>query len=147
MLATDRGTPPLTNMAVISINVTDINDNPPRFSQAAYTIHVSESVREGTKIIEVWCSCCSSSSCSALSHSWCVAPLWQRRKSFSHFSLKKDITFCPLRPSCLCPSCFCPSCYNLCCYCFCCYCLFVAGPFSIIVHVTSLFVTVCLLLF
>ncbi|XP_059170799.1 protocadherin Fat 1-like isoform X3 [Physella acuta] len=53
VLATDRGTPPLTNTAIISINITDINDNPPRFSQDAYTIHVLENVKPGSQIFKV----------------------------------------------------------------------------------------------
>lgn len=53
VLAADHGVPPLTNMAIISINVTDMNDNAPRFSQDSYTVHVSESVEEGTEIFKV----------------------------------------------------------------------------------------------
>ncbi|CAL1526834.1 unnamed protein product [Lymnaea stagnalis] len=53
VLATDRGTPPLTNTAIVIINITDINDNPPRFSQDAYTVHVLESVAAGTEIFKV----------------------------------------------------------------------------------------------
>lgn len=53
VLATDRGSPPLSNTAVISINITDINDNSPRFSQDAYSVHVNENVVEGTEIFKV----------------------------------------------------------------------------------------------
>uniref|UniRef100_A0A2C9M9H4 Uncharacterized protein n=1 Tax=Biomphalaria glabrata TaxID=6526 RepID=A0A2C9M9H4_BIOGL len=53
VIATDRGTPPLTNTAIVVINITDINDNAPRFSQDAYSVHVLESVAPGTEIFKV----------------------------------------------------------------------------------------------
>ncbi|XP_049721123.1 protocadherin Fat 1 isoform X2 [Elephas maximus indicus] len=40
--ATDGGTPPLSDVATVNINVTDVNDNTPVFSQNTYTAVVSE---------------------------------------------------------------------------------------------------------
>ena len=42
MEATDGGSPSLSDVATVSINVTDINDNAPVFSQDTYTAVVSE---------------------------------------------------------------------------------------------------------
>ena len=53
VLATDQGSPPLTASTVLSVNVTDVNDNAPRFSQDAYTLHVSEAARVGAEIFKV----------------------------------------------------------------------------------------------
>ena len=40
--ATDGGTPSLSDVATVNINVTDINDNTPVFSQDTYTAVISE---------------------------------------------------------------------------------------------------------
>uniref|UniRef100_A0A8C5K818 FAT atypical cadherin 1 n=1 Tax=Jaculus jaculus TaxID=51337 RepID=A0A8C5K818_JACJA len=40
--ATDGGTPSLSDVATVNVNVTDINDNTPEFSQDTYTAVVSE---------------------------------------------------------------------------------------------------------
>ncbi|KAM4836847.1 protocadherin Fat 1 isoform 5-T5 [Thomomys bottae] len=40
--ATDGGTPSLSDLATVNINVTDINDNTPEFSQDTYTTVISE---------------------------------------------------------------------------------------------------------
>lgn len=40
--ATDGGTPSLSDVATVNINVTDINDNTPVFSQSTYMAVVSE---------------------------------------------------------------------------------------------------------
>lgn len=53
ILARDQGSPPLSNTAIISINITDVNDNPPRFGQDAYTASVSELAAEGTEVFKV----------------------------------------------------------------------------------------------
>ncbi|GFN75010.1 fat cadherin [Plakobranchus ocellatus] len=53
VLATDQGSPPLTASTVLSVNITDVNDNSPRFSQGSYTQHVSEAATVGTEIFRV----------------------------------------------------------------------------------------------
>lgn len=40
--ATDGGTPSLSDVATVNVNVTDINDNTPVFSQDTYTAVISE---------------------------------------------------------------------------------------------------------
>lgn len=40
--ATDGGTPSLSDVATVNINITDINDNTPVFSQDTYTTVISE---------------------------------------------------------------------------------------------------------
>ncbi|KAM5255823.1 protocadherin-23 [Ctenodactylus gundi] len=53
ILASDRGFPPLSSTAVISIQVIDVNDNPPRFSSLKYHAHVKESTPLGSHITVV----------------------------------------------------------------------------------------------
>ncbi|KAG8592191.1 hypothetical protein GDO81_000433 [Engystomops pustulosus] len=51
--ATDGGTPPLSDVATISINITDINDNSPVFSQSSYTAVVGEDAISGQPVLMV----------------------------------------------------------------------------------------------
>lgn len=51
--ATDGETPPLSDRAIVSINVTDINDNSPVFSQSVYAAVVSEDIEPGTAVLMV----------------------------------------------------------------------------------------------
>uniref|UniRef100_A0A8C5Y9H6 Protocadherin gamma subfamily A, 9 n=1 Tax=Microcebus murinus TaxID=30608 RepID=A0A8C5Y9H6_MICMU len=51
--ATDRGTPPLSTEIHITLQVTDINDNPPAFSQASYSVYLPENNPRGTSIFSV----------------------------------------------------------------------------------------------
>lgn len=47
VVASDSGTPPLSSSAMINIDISDVNDNPPLFSQANYSliIQVSACIR------------------------------------------------------------------------------------------------------
>lgn len=51
--ATDGGSPPLSDMATVNINLTDVNDNRPAFSQDVYTAVVSEDTELGKTVITV----------------------------------------------------------------------------------------------
>lgn len=51
--ATDGETPSLSDRAIVSINVTDINDNSPVFSQSVYTAVVSEDIEPGKAVLTV----------------------------------------------------------------------------------------------
>lgn len=51
--ATDGGSPPLSDMATVNINLTDVNDNRPVFSQDVYTAVVSEDAELGKTVITV----------------------------------------------------------------------------------------------
>ncbi|XP_068176860.1 protocadherin Fat 1a isoform X1 [Antennarius striatus] len=51
--ATDGGSPPLSDMATVNINLTDVNDNKPAFSQDVYTTVVSEDTELGKTVITV----------------------------------------------------------------------------------------------
>ncbi|KAA8594619.1 hypothetical protein FQN60_011754 [Etheostoma spectabile] len=49
--ATDGGSPPLSDMATVNINLTDVNDNRPVFSQDIYTAVVSEDTELGKTVM------------------------------------------------------------------------------------------------
>ncbi|XP_068607158.1 protocadherin-23 [Brachionichthys hirsutus] len=49
----DRGTPPLNSSAVVTVTVTDCNDNAPVFSSSEYHAQVSESSQVGTSLVQV----------------------------------------------------------------------------------------------
>uniref|UniRef100_A0A8P0PSP1 Protocadherin Fat 3 n=1 Tax=Canis lupus familiaris TaxID=9615 RepID=A0A8P0PSP1_CANLF len=49
--AKDGGTPALSAVATVSINLTDVNDNPPRFSQDVYSAVISEDALVGDSVI------------------------------------------------------------------------------------------------
>ncbi|XP_058141949.1 protocadherin gamma-A7 isoform X1 [Dasypus novemcinctus] len=51
--ATDGGTPPLSSETHISIQVADINDNPPAFHQASYLVYLPENNPRGASIFSV----------------------------------------------------------------------------------------------
>lgn len=51
--ATDGGTPSLSDVVTVNINVTDINDNSPVFSQDTYTAVVSEDAMLEQSVITV----------------------------------------------------------------------------------------------
>uniref|UniRef100_A0AAQ5YM98 FAT atypical cadherin 1a n=1 Tax=Amphiprion ocellaris TaxID=80972 RepID=A0AAQ5YM98_AMPOC len=51
--ATDGGSPPLSDMATVNINLTDVNDNRPVFSQDIYTTVISEDTELGKTVMAV----------------------------------------------------------------------------------------------
>ncbi|XP_063353896.1 protocadherin alpha-8-like isoform X16 [Pelmatolapia mariae] len=51
LIAIDGGTPPKSGSMTIKVNVLDINDNPPVFSQMLYKVSIHENVNIGTSII------------------------------------------------------------------------------------------------
>lgn len=53
MEATDGGTPSLSDVVTVNINVTDVNDNTPIFSQDTYTAVVSEDADVEQSVITV----------------------------------------------------------------------------------------------
>ncbi|KAM9103388.1 protocadherin gamma-A4-like [Megaptera novaeangliae] len=51
--ATDHGTPPLSTETHISLNVADVNDNPPAFPQASYLAYIPENNPRGASVFSV----------------------------------------------------------------------------------------------
>ncbi|KAL7985839.1 hypothetical protein Chor_011005 [Crotalus horridus] len=51
--ATDHGIPPLSSEVLVIVNVLDINDNPPKFSQLQYQANVSKMVSCGQVVVKV----------------------------------------------------------------------------------------------
>ncbi|XP_017387712.1 protocadherin gamma-A4 isoform X14 [Cebus imitator] len=51
--ATDQGTPPLSTETHISLQVMDINDNPPTFPHASYSAYISENNPRGASILSM----------------------------------------------------------------------------------------------
>ncbi|KAM5230037.1 protocadherin-23 [Hipposideros larvatus] len=58
ILASDHGCPPLSSTAVVSIEVLDVNDNPPKFNSLNYHAHVKESIPLGSHITVVSANDC-----------------------------------------------------------------------------------------
>ncbi|XP_074068865.1 protocadherin gamma-A12-like isoform X13 [Macrotis lagotis] len=54
--ATDLGSPPLSTDTHITLNVADINDNPPSFSQTSYSAYIRENNPRGSSIYSVTAS-------------------------------------------------------------------------------------------
>ncbi|XP_041078522.1 protocadherin gamma-C5-like isoform X11 [Polyodon spathula] len=53
IIATDLGSPPLSSKKIITVNILDVNDNPPRFSQPSYSVYVNENNVPGTLLCSV----------------------------------------------------------------------------------------------
>lgn len=51
--ASDGGTPPLSAVTMVNINLTDINDNAPMFSRDAYSVSISEDANIGDTVVKV----------------------------------------------------------------------------------------------
>ncbi|XP_051945095.1 protocadherin Fat 2 [Xyrauchen texanus] len=54
--ATDKGTPPLSSVAHVIVNVIDVNDNPPNFSEPSYRATLDEMATCGHIVIKVQAS-------------------------------------------------------------------------------------------
>ena len=53
VLATDGGTPPLSNTAIVKVNITDANDNAPVFGMTVYHEEVSEAAEVKDVVVQV----------------------------------------------------------------------------------------------
>lgn len=53
VLATDRGTPPLSSSVRVLVSVSDVNDNAPMFEQKFYNVSVLENTPRGTEVLRV----------------------------------------------------------------------------------------------
>lgn len=53
VVATDKGSPPLHASRIISLRVTDVNDNAPEFSDPEYKANVPEAAAPGTPVVQV----------------------------------------------------------------------------------------------
>ncbi|XP_038556231.1 protocadherin alpha-8-like [Micropterus salmoides] len=50
IVATDEGTPPLSSTNILTVHVSDVNDNPPRFSEPLVNVYVKENSPVGAVI-------------------------------------------------------------------------------------------------
>ena len=53
IVVSDNGRPPLHSSISVSINVSDVNDNPPQFSQSVYSVSVPENITSVVELIQV----------------------------------------------------------------------------------------------
>uniref|UniRef100_A0A3P9IHX3 Protocadherin gamma-C3 n=1 Tax=Oryzias latipes TaxID=8090 RepID=A0A3P9IHX3_ORYLA len=51
--ATDSGSPPLSSKRIVSVSVTDVNDNPPVFTQRSYNVYLKENGVPGSILFSV----------------------------------------------------------------------------------------------
>uniref|UniRef100_A0A8P4GD12 Cadherin domain-containing protein n=1 Tax=Dicentrarchus labrax TaxID=13489 RepID=A0A8P4GD12_DICLA len=51
--ATDSGSPPLSSKKIIPVSITDVNDNPPVFSQPSYNVYLKENGVPGSILYSV----------------------------------------------------------------------------------------------
>ncbi|XP_053575575.1 protocadherin gamma-B2-like [Bombina bombina] len=56
VIATDKGSPPLSTTKAITLDISDVNDNPPIFEKPSYLIYVSENNSPGTSIYSIHAS-------------------------------------------------------------------------------------------
>ncbi|XP_053312733.1 protocadherin-16 [Spea bombifrons] len=69
VVASDRGTPPLTSTAVVRIHLLDVNDNEPVFASPVYNATLSEGTARGSCFLQVSASDADSGSLGAVSYS------------------------------------------------------------------------------
>lgn len=53
VVVSDRGVPQRSSSVAAMITITDVNDNPPVFTRAEYTVSLSEGAASGTEIIRL----------------------------------------------------------------------------------------------
>ncbi|CAF94623.1 unnamed protein product, partial [Tetraodon nigroviridis] len=53
VIATDSGSPPLSSRKIIPVSITDVNDNPPVFTQASYNVYLKENGLPGSILYSV----------------------------------------------------------------------------------------------
>ncbi|XP_040030919.2 protocadherin gamma-C5 [Gasterosteus aculeatus] len=53
IIATDSGSPPLSSKKIISVSITDVNDNPPIFTQPSYNVYLKENGVPGSILYSV----------------------------------------------------------------------------------------------
>ncbi|XP_015250310.1 PREDICTED: protocadherin gamma-C5-like, partial [Cyprinodon variegatus] len=46
--ATDKGSPPMSSKKTVNVNITDVNDNPPVFTQSTYAVYLKENRLPGS---------------------------------------------------------------------------------------------------
>ncbi|XP_053734361.1 protocadherin alpha-3-like isoform X12 [Synchiropus splendidus] len=51
--ATDEGSPPLSSNRIITVHVSDVNDNAPRFMEPVINVYVKENTPQGSKICQI----------------------------------------------------------------------------------------------
>ncbi|XP_065146661.1 protocadherin gamma-C5-like isoform X27 [Paramisgurnus dabryanus] len=56
LIASDSGTPPLVSREHITVNILDVNDNPPVFSEPVYTVYIKENTAPGSILASVTAS-------------------------------------------------------------------------------------------
>ncbi|CAN2391290.1 homophilic cell adhesion via plasma membrane adhesion molecules, partial [Pristimantis euphronides] len=56
VLATDRGSPPLSSRKAIALEVLDVNDNPPTFTKSNYVAYVPENNLPGSSVFSIQAS-------------------------------------------------------------------------------------------
>ncbi|KAM4035226.1 protocadherin gamma-B1-like [Anomaloglossus baeobatrachus] len=56
IIATDRGSPPLSSTRVLRLDISDVNDNPPTFSKSSYMAYVPENNLPGASIFSIQAS-------------------------------------------------------------------------------------------
>ncbi|XP_069619836.1 protocadherin gamma-B1-like [Ranitomeya imitator] len=56
IIATDRGSPPLSSTRVLTLDISDVNDNPPIFSKSTYVAYVPENNLPGASIFSIQAS-------------------------------------------------------------------------------------------
>ncbi|KAH7724708.1 Protein FMI-1 [Aphelenchoides avenae] len=50
IIARDRGSPPLTTTTTVTVNLLDVNDNPPKFEQSSYDLWIAENSPAGSLV-------------------------------------------------------------------------------------------------